>query len=49
MQFSFNVYDAVTIRENPTTQVGITVGQWPGNTFILWLPEAVGELWEQVV
>ena len=47
MQFSFDVYDAVTIRENPTTQVGITVDLWPGNTFVLWLPEAVGDLWKQ--
>ena len=47
MQFSFDVYDAVTIRKSPTTQVGITVDQWPGNTFVLWLPEAVGDLWQQ--
>lgn len=47
MQFMFNVYDAVTIRQNPTTQIGITLDRWPGNTFILWLPEAVGDLWQQ--
>jgi len=47
MLFSFRVYDAVTIRSNPTTQVGITIDRWPGNTFVLWLPEAVGDLWQQ--
>lgn len=47
MQFSFHVYDAVTIRANPTTQIGISVDQWPGNTFVLWLPEVVGDLWQQ--
>ena len=46
-QFSFNVDDAVTIRSNPTTQVDITLESWPGNTFVLWLPEAVGDLWQQ--
>ncbi|MBI5091988.1 MAG: hypothetical protein HZB26_06030 [Candidatus Hydrogenedentes bacterium] len=47
MQFSFRVYDAVTIRSNPTTQVGITIDGWPGNTFMLWFPEVVGDLWQQ--
>jgi hypothetical protein len=48
-QFSFQPYDAVTIRgeDNPTTQVAISIEQWPGNTFVLWLPEAVGDLWQQ--
>ncbi|MEN8248178.1 MAG: hypothetical protein ABFS32_04545 [Bacteroidota bacterium] len=48
-QFTFHVFDAVTIRgeDNPTTQVEITLPQWPGDTFHLWLPEAVGELWQQ--
>ncbi len=49
IQFTFRPYDAVTIRgdDNPTTQVAITVDRWPGNTFVLWLPEAVGDLWQQ--
>ena len=47
LHFSFHVYDTITIRKNPTTQVGITIESWPGNTFILWLPEVVGNLWQQ--
>ena len=27
--------------------MAITVDRWPGNTFVLWLPEAVGDLWQQ--
>ena len=46
-KFSFQVYDTITIRKNPTTQVGITIDGWPGNIFVLWLPEAVGDLWQQ--
>ena len=46
-EFAFDVYDAVTIRANPTTQIGITLAQWPGDRFILWLPEAVGDVWQQ--
>ena len=47
MNFAFETYDAMTIRENPTTQVAIQIPQWPENTFRLWMPEAVGELWQQ--
>ena len=47
MKFSYHIYDSVTIRKNPTTQVDINIDIWPGNTFGLWLPEAVGELWQQ--
>jgi len=47
LQFSFQIYDTITIRQNPTTQVGITIDRWTGNTFVLWLPEAVGDLWQQ--
>jgi len=46
-QFAFHPYDAVTIRANPTTQIGITRTGWPDNTFVLWLPEVVGDLWQQ--
>ena len=47
LQFFFQVFDAITIRKNPTTQVGIAIERWTGNTFVLWLPEAVGTLWQQ--
>ena len=47
LNFRFRVYDTITIRKNPTTQVGITVDRWAGDTFVLWLPEAVGDLWQQ--
>src|SRR5687768_12722218 len=47
MHFDFRVYDQITIRKNPTTQIAISVAEWPGNTFLLWLPEAVGDLWSQ--
>ena len=46
--FKFRVYDAMTIRKNPTTQIAIAVQEWPGNTFLLWLPESVAPLlWNQ--
>lgn len=45
--FAFSIHDAVTIRKNPTTQVAIRVSGWPGQTFLLWFPEAVGDLWVQ--
>lgn len=35
----------MTIRKVPTTQIEIRVEQWPGQTFLLWLPESVGQLW----
>lgn len=47
MNFTFRTYDEVTIRANPTTQVAITVPEWPQQTFLLWLPEAVDDLWNQ--
>ena len=37
----------VTIRKNPTTQVRIRVVEWPEQTFLLWFPELVNNLWEQ--
>ena len=37
----------VTIRKNPTTQVRIRVVEWPDQTFLLWFPELVNNLWEQ--
>ena len=45
--FSFEVFDQVNIRKNPTTQVAIRIAQWPGQRFLLWLPEAVAGLWVQ--
>ena len=45
--FSFEVYDKVTIRKNPTSQIVIRVADWPGQNFLLWFPEAVGDLWQQ--
>jgi len=47
MNFSFHTYDEINIRNNPTTQVAIESGDWPGNTFLLWLPECVQPLWTQ--
>jgi len=47
MPFKLSTYDAITIRENPTTQVQIERTDWPGNRFLLWLPESVGDLWNQ--
>ncbi len=41
------VYDSMTIRQNPTTQIAITIEEWPGNTFLLWLPESVTPIWNQ--
>ena len=32
-------------RDRPTTQVMVTVPGWPGNTFRVWVPEQVGDLW----
>ena len=45
MTFSIDTYDQFTIRQNPTTQIAIQVAEWPGNTFFLWLPESVTDLW----
>jgi hypothetical protein len=45
--FSFEVFDQVNIRKNPTTQVAIRIAEWPGQRFLLWLPEAVADLWVQ--
>lgn len=46
-QFEFRVYDAKTIRRNPTTQIAISIKEWPRNTFLLWLPEDVKPIWNQ--
>jgi hypothetical protein len=43
--FRFAVHDKKTIRKIPTTQVSIRVEQWPEQTFLLWLPEAVTPFW----
>lgn len=45
MRFAFDTADQLTIRQNPTTQISIRVAEWPGNTFLLWLPEDVTGLW----
>ena len=34
LRFSFETYDAMTIRETPTTQVAIRVAGWEGDTFL---------------
>lgn len=47
LSFSFEVYDGLTIRDNPTTQVAIHIDQWPGQVPLLWLPESVNDLWVQ--
>ena len=47
LHFHFEVYDANTIRPNPTTQIAITVKEWPNNRFLLWLPEDVRGIWNQ--
>lgn len=47
LTFSFSTFDAVNVRKNATTQVVIRVAEWPGQTFLLWFPEAVGDLWVQ--
>jgi hypothetical protein len=46
-QFELRGYDAKTLRKNPTTQIAITIKEWSGNTFLLWLPEAVPPIWNQ--
>ncbi len=45
--FTFRIEDRVTIRSNPTTQIAISVKEWPGQTFLLWMPEDVRPLWNQ--
>jgi len=45
--FHFRVYDSITIRTNPTTQIAITLEEWPDNAFLLWLPESVTPEWNQ--
>ena len=45
--FLLETFDKKTIRANPTTQVAIRVAQWPGQNFLLWLPESVAGLWAQ--
>jgi hypothetical protein len=37
----------MTVRKAPTTQIAISVAEWPGNTFLLWLPENVSDIWTQ--
>jgi len=44
MRFELSTYDADTIRSSPTTQVAIGVAEWPGNMFLLWLPESLPPL-----
>ena len=39
--FRFSTAERDTIRSIPTTQIEIRVDQWPGQTFLLWCPEAV--------
>jgi len=45
--FSFEVFDQVNVRKNPTTQIAIRIAEWPGQRFLLWLPEEVAGLWRQ--
>ena len=45
--FHFRVYDSMTIRHNPTTQIAVTIEEWPDNTFLLWLPESITPEWNQ--
>ena len=47
MKFDFDFYDEKNVRSDPTTQVAIRVAEWPGNTFLLWLPEDVNPIWNQ--
>jgi hypothetical protein len=47
LEFQFDTYDKMTIRDTPTTQVAIKVKQWPGSTFLLWMPEEVDPFWAQ--
>jgi hypothetical protein len=42
--FLLDTFKGVTIRKNPTTQIAIRVREWPGNVFLLWLPESVSRL-----
>ena len=37
----------ITIRKNPTTQVLMQVVEWPGQTFLLWFPEEINNVWAQ--
>ena len=37
----------LTIRKNPTTQVHMRVVEWPGQTFLLWFPEVIDNVWAQ--
>jgi hypothetical protein len=47
MRFRFVTVDKKTEgRENGITQVQIRTDEWPGNTVLLWFPEAVGPVWE---
>ena len=55
MQFVFDTcYETIPsvpppgepVRKNPTTQIIVLVVEWPSNTFRLWLPECVSELWD---
>ena len=39
--FRFSVAEKKTIRSIPTTQIKIGVEEWPGQTFLLWMPESV--------
>ena len=47
MEFTFDVCDELTIRDNETTQVEIKVAGWANNTFSLWFPENIDPLWAQ--
>ena len=42
--FRFSTARRDTIRSIPTTQVEIRVDEWPGQTFLLWCPEAVAPI-----
>ena len=37
----------LTIRKNPTTQVHIRIAEWPDQTFLLWFPEVIDNVWAQ--
>jgi hypothetical protein len=47
MEFAYEIFDEKTIRDCPTTEIAIRVREWPAERFRLWLPEWVGELWQQ--
>lgn len=32
-------------RQGPTTQVTVRLVEWPGDIFRVWLPESVGDIW----